>query len=261
MKLYVFLILLYTCVCKKLKELITTEHYTVLKNIKRLETYYTQGLIYDKQFLYESGGLYGESVIVKMEYPSLKVITKLPLGREYFGEGIGICKDKIYQLTWQERKILYYTYPDLKFIDILPMDQKLLSGWGFANFNGNLIATDGTNNIHIFDCNSLNVINTLPVTYNGTNIDRLNALVFAKGKIYANRYYDTNIYRINPTNGLVDKVYDMINLVNKEKEIGTLTDGRLSSGDVLNGIAYIPDRDIFILTGKKWNNYYEVILK
>jgi glutamine cyclotransferase len=263
MKLYVFLILIYACICMRLKELITTADYSVLKNIKRQETYYTQGLINDKGYLYESGGLYGQSVLIKMEYPSLKEVTKILLEQQYFGEGIGVCKDKLYQLTWQERKILYYTYPEIKFIDILPMDQNVKSGWGLANFNENsLIATDGSENIYTLDCNNdLKVIGTMPVTLNGNKVDRLNALAFAKGRIYGNRYYDTQIYRIDPKTGIVDKVYEMKNLVDMEKEIGTLTDSRLSSGDVLNGITYIPDRDVFILTGKKWNNYYEVIFK
>ncbi len=247
----------------RLKELISTEDYTVIKNIKRDPTYYTQGLIIHDNYLYESGGLYGESVLVKMKYPSLEQVYKFPIGKKYFGEGIGVCKGKLYQLTWQERKILYYSFPDLKFIDLLPMDKELHSGWGLANLNENsLIATDGTHLIYSLDCNdTLKVTNKIPVTLNGKKIDRLNALVSAKGHVYANRYYDTRIFKINPDNGNVVKVYDFDQLVKKEKEIGTLTDMRLQSGDVLNGITYIPDRDVFILTGKKWNNYYEVILK
>lgn len=263
MKLCVFLILIFTCFTKKLKEVITTDDYSVTKIIQRPETYYTQGLIYDKGYLYESGGLYGESVIVKMEYPSLKVVSKQSIGNEFFGEGIGVCGGKIYQLTWQERKILSYTFPDLKFIDILFMDQKITSGWGLAKLDDSaLIATDGTSNIYFLDCkHNLKVIKIMPITHNGHSIDRLNALVFAKGSIYANRYYDSRIFMINQYTGDVEKVYDFQPLINKEKQIGTLTDIRLSSGDVLNGIAYDQDRDIFILTGKKWNNYYEVNFK
>ena len=117
------LILLFTiiialcCLNRKKNIIISNPQYEVLKNMPRTETFYTQGLLFDKDNnLIESGGLYGESVLVKMEYPSLNIIKKVKLKENLFGEGIGICKDNyLYQLTWKERKILKYIFPDLDF--------------------------------------------------------------------------------------------------------------------------------------------------
>ena len=245
--------------------MISNSQFDVLKNLPRKETYYTQGLLFDKDNnLIESGGLYRESVLVKLEYPSLKILKKINLKNEFFAEGIGICNDEyLYQLTWKERKILKYSLPDLELVEMINMDNTLKSGWGLTNYNtNNLIATDGSNSIYILDCNNnLQVKKSISVFNDNSQLDRLNALVYVDGYIYANRYYDSNIYKINPESGIVEKTYDFGVLIQKEKEIGTLTNDKISSGLVLNGILYDKKRKIFILTGKKWDNYYEVILK
>ena len=54
-------------------------------------------------------------------------------------------------------------------------------------------------------------------------------------------------------------IYDMKPLIDYEFKNGNLTSHRLYRGDVLNGITYIPEKKSFILTGKLWNFYYEII--
>ena len=77
--------------------------------------------------------------------------------------------------------------------------------------------------------------------------------------IYANVYLEDKILKINPRNGQVMYVYNMKSLINYELKNGDLTVNRINRGDVLNGIAYIPEKKSFILTGKLWNYYYEII--
>src|SRR5690242_13332521 len=74
---------------------IRANDYEVLKTYRRSPTYYTQGVFYsdDGNSLYESGGLYGESVLVKMDYPSLKIVKRLSLDGSFFAEGIAKCGD------------------------------------------------------------------------------------------------------------------------------------------------------------------------
>ena len=65
---------------------------------------FTQGLLYDKGFLYESTGLYGRSTIRKVELrtgTALKV-RRLPI--HFFGEGLAIWRDRLIQLTWRSRR-------------------------------------------------------------------------------------------------------------------------------------------------------------
>ena len=50
-------------------------------------------------------------------------------------------------------------------------------------------------------------------------------------------------------------------LINYELETGKLTSSRLNEGDVLNGITFDNLNKTFILTGKCWDNYYEIDFK
>ena len=105
------------------------------------------------------------------------------------------------------------------------------------------------------------VVHSFGITYNGAPLDRLNEIEFVDGFIYANRYYDTKIYKISLATEEVVKVYDMSSLVQKEIEVDSTFLTRIEHGDVLNGIAYDKSRNLFLLTGKRWNHYYEVELK
>jgi glutamine cyclotransferase len=247
--------------------LISTADYDVIKIIKRPKTYYTQGLFFadNGNTLYESGGLYGQSVLVKMEYPSLKQLNKTNLPETYFAEGIARCGDNLYQLTWRENVIIKYSFPSMKYEDTLQLDKQVLEGWGLSQFNNpdELIATDGSSNIFVLDChNDLKVKRKISVRdASGEFITSLNELKYAKDYIWANRYTRNTIYKIDPKEGAVVKVYDMTPLVEYEFRQSTLSQFANASGDVLNGIAYDEISDKFLVTGKRWGFYYEVIFK
>jgi glutamine cyclotransferase len=231
----------------------------ILNKIKRNELYYTQGLFFDSSnTVIESGGLYGESVLVKMEYPSMTILKKVKLDNKYFAEGTTKCGNHIFQLTWQNRAILKYSYPALELLDTVPLDDQIKEGWGLTTDGNIMYVTDGTNNIYYLDCNTLKVTNFVSVNQNNTPINYLNAMVYVNGFIYANKYFDNRIFKINPNSGEVVQVYDMNFLINEEFRSNTLNRLRLSSGDVLNGIAYNSSKKVFVVTGKKWGFYYEV---
>ncbi len=239
---------------------ISTENFTSTP-IRRSNVIYTQGIFFTDNgtTLIESGGLYGESSAVKMEYPSQKVLKNIPLENRYFGEGIARCGDFVYQLTWQNREILKYSYPSMDFVDKLSLPPEIKEGWGLSSTNNpdELIASDGSSSIFYLDCNnSLSVTRSITVSKNNLNIDRINALCYAQGYIWANRYFDSNILKIDRLTGKVIKSYDMTALINYEVNNHTLTEMQLNSGNVLNGIAYDETGGKFLLTGKKWGYYY-----
>lgn len=244
--------------------LYTTDTFDVIQKIKKLEPYYTEGLLFDTpDTLIESGGLYGSSSLVRMDYPPTTIIKKMNINSSYFAEGIGICRDKLFQLTYRERKIIIYSYPSLNVIGLLPMDPRMQEGWGMAIFSkDSLVASDGTNRLFFLDCNNnLQITRIINVSYLGTAIDALNSLTFANGYIYANRYWSTNVYKIDPSTGIVAQYYHLSILANMDIRAGTLTLTNFYNGYVLNGIAYNSDKDIFVLTGKEWGYYYELNLR
>src|SRR5215207_10182704 len=58
---------------------------------------YTQGLVIYKGKFYEGTGLLGKSKLMEMDLRSGKVIREKKLDDQYFGEGITILNDTLYQ--------------------------------------------------------------------------------------------------------------------------------------------------------------------
>ncbi len=87
---------------------------------------------------------------------------------------------------------------------------------------------------------------------NGEPISKLNELECVGDSIYANVWMTNNILRINKHTGKVTGVIDASGLLTPEERAQTGSDG------VLNGIAYDPDRDVFLVTGKLWPKLFEV---
>ena len=77
--------------------------YSITSTAPHDKTSYTQGLVIHKGELYEGTGNYGLSKLRKIELTTGNSIKELKLDSTYFGEGITILNDTIYQLTWKEK--------------------------------------------------------------------------------------------------------------------------------------------------------------
>ena len=245
-----------------------TINYKVINIFPRKNpTVYTQGLFYYNYSIYESGGLYKKSTLTHMEWPSQKIIQQINLAQNYFAEGIAgsISNNILYQLTYKEKEILQYSFPNLELKTKFEMPKELNEGWGMCTGreNDEFYATDGSDKIFTLKINKENnelyFKSYIKVTKNMKPVYRLNELIFDGVYIYCNVYFDYVILKINPNNGEVMNIYDMQPLIDYELKNGKLTDQRLNHGDVLNGIVYIPEKKSFIVTGKLWDYYYEVV--
>lgn len=208
---------------------------------------FVQGLEYDNDgSLLLSNGKYGQSELIRI-IPGYKEITqKIDLDDKYFGEGLTIANDKIYQLTWKENIVFVYDKNTFKKLDTYHLDGE---GWGICSHKNNLIVSNGSDKLQFFDNNFDKVKEDLPVTYNGKKLDGLNELECVDDKIYANVLGDNNIYRIDSATGKVDLV------VNTDKiDKSSYSD----PNDVLNGIASVPGSDDLIVTGKNWYSLYKI---
>ena len=251
-----------------IKPIFKTEDFILEKILDRKNDNktYTQGLFFSKDHksIFESGGLYYESSIIQLEYPSLKLIKKTNLEPLYFGEGISQCGNFIYQLTWKENIILKYDL-NLNLIEKLKLDNQMREGWGLSNSDkeNELLATDGSEKIYRLDCNNnLKVISIISVKKNdGIFLNKLNDLTYTNGFVYVNIYFKDKIAKVNLKNGLVVEMYDLEKLVDYEMENGSLTEINYYNGDVLNGIAYNSEKNNFLVTGKKWGYMYEISFK
>ena len=222
--------------------------YNVISEYTHDKNAYTQGLEFYKNQLYESTGLNGKSTLRKSDYKSGEILNIVNLDYEYFGEGLTVINDKIYQLTWKNNIGIIY---DLDFNKIGTFDYgKSKEGWGLCNDGSFIYKSDGTNKIWVLDPETLQEIRFIEVLTNKSRIKNINELEYIDGKIYANTYQFNRdvVIVINPLNGVVERVIDFSGIRDRVTQKPDL--------DVMNGIAYF-DGKMFV-TGKNWDKLFEV---
>jgi glutamine cyclotransferase len=210
---------------------------------------YTQGLEFYNGVLYEGTGQRGESTLRKTNYKTGNIDLKIDLEPRFFGEGITFLKDKIYQLTWEETTAFVYDAKTLKKIKELPYAKKI-EGWGLTNDGKYLYQSDGSEKIYKLNPEDLSIVDYVNVYSKDTKVKALNELEWVDGKIYSNVYQKNAIVVINPTNGVVEGVVNLVELEGKTTPI--------AERDVLNGIAYNPATKTFFVTGKNWDKMFEI---
>ena len=212
---------------------------------------FTQGLIYLKGVLFETTGLVGASSLRKVELQTGRVLQKSSLPPPYFGEGMTVLGDKIYQVTWQNQKGFVFNLSTFE-------QEKEFSytgeGWGLTTDGHALILSDGTNVLRFLDPVSFKLLRSIAVFDRGQPVRNLNELEFIKGEIYANVWQTNTVIRVDPANGALLGVIDFTGLL-------TPDDYRGGRPDVLNGIAYDATGDRLFVTGKNWPKLFEVQLQ
>ncbi len=216
---------------------------------------YTQGLEFHNGFLYEGTGRKGESSIRKVELKTGKVLQQKDLSKQYFGEGITIFNNQIYQLTWQAGIGFVYDLATFKQKRSFKY-KKSLEGWGLTHNNKQLIKSDGTERIWFLNPETLSEDHYIEVYTNTQKVEKINELEYINGKIYANRWELNSILIINPKSGEVEGVVNLTNLKKEIEKVQTLKE----YDDVLNGIAYDKENDRLFVTGKHWSKLYEIKL-
>lgn len=234
----------------------------VRKTLKHDDHCFTQGLLFHDNVLYESCGLYEKSSLRKVNPQTGEVLKVEKIDNEIFAEGITIAEDKIWMLTWKNKKLLVFNVETLKHIATLSIDTFNGEGWGLTFDGHQLIASDGTDKILFYDVPNIKnsgkkVIHSRLITVNDPKTSKkyvhINELEYADGFIYANVWYKDLILKIDPSNGVIVSKYDMTNLYPKSS--------RTYSADCLNGIAFNESDSSFLLTGKQWPSYYKVNFK
>ncbi len=210
---------------------------------------YTQGLQIYKGRLFEGTGQYGSSKLMEIELKTGKTLRSIQLNEQFFGEGITILRDTIYQLTWREKKIFCYTH-DFKKINEYEIDKE---GWGLTNNGNDLILTNGSGELYFYSPHGMQLIKSQLVTEEGSPTYNLNELEFIDGFVYANQYTTPYILKINPSNGEVVGKADFTSLLNQAQSA-------YAGAEVLNGIAYDPESKKIYITGKWWPLLFEITL-
>jgi len=216
--------------------------YTVAKAFPHDKTAFTQGLVIEYGRLFESTGQEGTSWIAEVDITSGKQDKKVLLDSSYFGEGITILGNKIYQLTWKSKVGFVYDVTTFQKVNEFTYSYE---GWGITHNNKNLIVSDGTHKIHFLDTATLKEVNTIEVKQNAIPVDKLNELEYIDGYLFANRWMTNEVLKIDIATGAVVGKLDLSQLAVEANQAN-------NSADVLNGIAYEKKSGLMLVTGKWW---------
>jgi len=212
---------------------------------------FTEGLFYLNGFLYESTGLEQHSSIRKVQIATGKVVQKIDIPAQYFGEGIVNWQGRLLSLTWKSQVGFVY---DLATFKIKGQFSYSGEGWALTQDGKRIIMSDGTSQLRFLDPKTLRETGRLQVTVDGKPLHNVNELEWVKGEIFANVWQTNWIVRIDPSSGNVIGMINLAGLLSPADQVPGQT-------DVLNGIAYDAKGDRLFVTGKNWPKLFEIRLR
>ena len=183
----------------------------------------------------------------KVELESGEVVQIHNLSSELFGEGITICHEKIFQVTWRSHTGFVYDKNTFEVVDTFEIATE---GWGLTHDGTSLIMSDGTSTLHFLDLDTYEETRTVGVFDNNGPVQNINELEYFRGEVLANIWKTESIARIDPESGLVVGLIDLSGLSSHFSENTSI--------DVLNGIAFDAEEDRLFVTGKLWPKLFEI---
>ncbi|XP_073316530.1 glutaminyl-peptide cyclotransferase isoform X1 [Primulina huaijiensis] len=231
---------------------------------------FTQGLLYaGNDTFFESTGLNGRSSVRKVALGTGKVEAIHELQYSYFGEGLTLLGEKLFQVTWLQNTGFIYDRNNLSQIGTFINQMK--DGWGLATDGKVIFGSDGSSTLYQIDPQTFKVIIKQTVKFNGHEVYNLNELEYVNGEVWANVWQTDCIARISVTDGAVLGWLFVPNLresllASGAREISLWmsvnSNSTISQGiDVLNGIAWDQEKNRVFVTGKLWPKLYEIKLR
>lgn len=223
--------------------------YRIIERYPHRVTAFTQGLLVHDGLLYEGTGLHGRSGVSIMRLEDGSVLQHRALPERYFGEGIAIAGDRLFQLTWRSNLVFVYHRDTL---EPITTHYHPGEGWGLAFDGEQLILSDGSDTLQFLDTEDFSVQRRVSVTLEGQPVHQLNELEYINGEIWANVWMSEQLVRIAPEDGRVTAVVDLSGLADKTRRGGR--------DAVLNGIAWDEAEERLLVTGKLWGDIFEIEL-
>lgn len=232
-------------------ESLNTNRYKVLDIYPHDRNSQTEGLIYYRGHLYEGTGpcLDGPSSLRKINLKTGDLLKYMSLDPPIFGEGITILGDRVIQLTYKSKTGYVYRLKDFRLLEKFHYESE---GWGLTNNGDYLIMSDGTPILRFLDPVTFKERKKVVVHKNREKISKINELEFINGRIYANVFLTDLILVVSPETGEV-----MESLRLKEILKGYYN---FDQNNPANGIAYDPENNDLLITGKYWKNLFRISL-
>jgi glutaminyl-peptide cyclotransferase len=226
--------------------------YTVVAKFPHSTESYTEGFFYRDGMFYEGTGLKGHSQLLVTQPETGKVLQRLDLAPEYFGEGIVDWGPNLYEWTWQSHTGFVYDRFSLRKIREFTYTGE---GWGMTRTATQIITSDGTSTLRFRDPETFKEVRHVVVKDGKQPVEQLNELEYVEskghgGEIYANVWHSDRIARIAPQDGHVIAWVNLAGLLPEDQKI--------NAESVLNGIAYDAQHDRLFITGKQWPAIFEI---
>ncbi len=203
---------------------------------------YTQGLLFHDGFLFESTGRYGASSLRKVNVETGAVVASTTIDSTYFAEGLARVGSELIQLTWKEGVAFVY---DLDTLERTRQYEYNGEGWGLCYDGTSLYMSNGSSTIFRRDPKTFEVLDEISVRVGGSALRALNELECVDDVLYANVYETDRIVRIDKATGDVLGEVDGF-------QLELLANRPRGAEAVMNGIAFIPETGVFLVTGKLW---------
>ena len=226
--------------------------YTILNTYPHDKRAFTQGLEFKGDTLYESTGnpsTVSKSVLRKYNFKTGEIYQEVELDKSVFGEGLTLFENKAIQLTWKSGIGYTYNSATLEKTGSFSYGQSK-EGWGLCNDGMVIYKSDGTEKIWKLDPTTLTEQGYIETVTNKSIFNKANELEYANGKIYANVWQKESMMIIDPKTGAIEGVINFGGLRDRVEQHPDV--------DVLNGVAYHPERKTFFVTGKNWDKLFEV---
>ncbi len=210
---------------------------------------FTEGLFFRGGRLFESTGLEGQSDIREVRLEDGKVLRRVALPPNLFGEGIVDTGDELISVTWRTGVGFRWTIADFRQTARFTYSGE---GWGMTRLGREIVLSDGTPNLRVLDPVTFRLLRRIRVTTGGRSVGNLNELETVRGEILANIWQTNLIARIDPASGVVKGWLDVSGLPRPAAGRGI--------DSVPNGIAYDARHQRLFVTGKNWSKLYEISL-
>jgi len=222
--------------------------YKVVAKLPHSTESYTEGFFYLNGLFYEGTGLEGHSAVLVTEPETGKVLQRLEIPAQYFGEGIIDWGPNLLEWTWQSHIGFVYDRFSLRKLREFSYTGE---GWGMTRTATQLITSDGTDTLRFRDPETFREVRHIVVKDGAQPVGQLNELEFIKGEIYANVWHSDRIARISPKDGHVIAWIDLTGILPDNQKV--------NAESVLNGIAYDAQHDRLFVTGKQWPLIFQIL--
>lgn len=210
---------------------------------------WTEGLLIDAHGrLFESTGIVGHTSVREVDRTTGEVLRSAEPSDPVYGEGLAEADGTLLQLTWKDGVALVW---DPETLELLGSHAYAGEGWGLCSDGARLVMSDGSDTLTFRDPSTFEATGGVDVTVMGKPLVKINELECVDGEVWANVWETPYIVRIDPSTGEVTGALDLTGLADPDPSAA-------DPGAVLNGIAYDPDTDTFLVTGKLWPTMYEL---